>query len=120
MTNWRDYAACRNHSVDVFFPERGDTAGFLAAKAICDTCPVTNQCLQSVLDDPERDGVFGGTSANERRALRRQYLLNRRCVQCGSRFLFSSFQTVVCSTECKRLRRNDVSRQSNKRRKISQ
>lgn len=68
--NWRDDAACARVDGEVWFPNTGESPR--PAKAICATCPVTNQCLQWALDTNERYGVYGGLTENERRALRRE------------------------------------------------
>ncbi|WP_217242745.1 WhiB family transcriptional regulator [Streptomyces sp. AC555_RSS877] len=75
MDNWRDHAACRQEDPDLFFPI-GSTGPALVqqeqAKAVCRRCPVREQCLQWALDTGQTLGVWGGTSENERRALRRR------------------------------------------------
>lgn len=65
---WHQYAACRG-GTEVFFT--GTTKGIEAAVAICATCPVEDVCLAAALEDPELQGVWGGTSAPERRRLRK-------------------------------------------------
>jgi transcriptional regulator with XRE-family HTH domain len=69
---WRREAACRMPDVPVwiFFPGRGDHRTAAAAKAVCDRCAARAACLETHLD--ERDGIFGGTTGRERRALRRE------------------------------------------------
>jgi hypothetical protein len=42
-----------------------------AAKAVCATCPVSAECLQWALATGQDSGVWGGTSEEERRAMRR-------------------------------------------------
>ncbi|MFD3497450.1 WhiB family transcriptional regulator [Streptomyces sp. NPDC058678] len=75
MDNWRDHAACRQEDPDLFFPI-GSTGPALVqqeqAKAVCRRCPVQEPCLQWALDTGQTLGVWGGTSENERRALRRR------------------------------------------------
>lgn len=39
------------------------------AKAICATCPVTQECLEFALKHDEKYGVWGGLDADERKAL---------------------------------------------------
>lgn len=73
MTDWREQAACRGVDLSVFFPEgmRNTTApAIAAAKQICERCPVRAVCLADHLN--ETHGVWGGTSAREREALRRK------------------------------------------------
>jgi WhiB family redox-sensing transcriptional regulator len=75
MDYWRDHAACRHEDPDLFFPI-GDTGPALVqqeqAKSVCRRCPVQEQCLRWALDSGQTLGVWGGTSENERRALRRR------------------------------------------------
>jgi WhiB family redox-sensing transcriptional regulator len=71
--NWRDDAACRDANPDLFFPI--GTAGpalrqIGEAKRICRGCPVQTQCLAWALDNGITDGVWGGTTEDERRASR--------------------------------------------------
>lgn len=65
---WRKDAACRGRPSWMFFPGRGDHKTIAAAKKICGACFVRDQCLQANLG--ERDGVYGGTTGHERRAMR--------------------------------------------------
>lgn len=65
---WTRRAACASADPEVFYPAPGDQA--TAAKAICATCPVVDECLQWALDHDETYGVWGGLSAYERRGLR--------------------------------------------------
>src|ERR1700745_817556 len=70
--NWRDDAACRDADPDLFFPV-GTTGSALRqirqAKRICRTCPAQTQCLAWALDNGVTDGVWGGTTEDERRAI---------------------------------------------------
>lgn len=70
QASWRASAACRGKAPWVFFPARGDYAGLRAAVTICRSCTVRRDCLAANLD--ERDGVYGGLSGKQRRALRAQ------------------------------------------------
>ncbi|MDA8312001.1 MAG: WhiB family transcriptional regulator [Actinomycetota bacterium] len=68
---WRKRAACRGIDVEIFFPETED-ADVEAAKAVCETCPVREACLEHALAHREREGVWGGTTERERRRILRQ------------------------------------------------
>ena len=71
---WRYQGACRQFDPDVFFSpeaERGPRryAREAAAKAVCATCPVIEQCLSHALKVREPYGVWGGLTAQERENL---------------------------------------------------
>jgi len=74
-TAWRARAACRNSSPELFFPI-GATGLALeqidAAKAVCERCAVRAECLDFALATNQEAGIWGGTSEDERRALRRR------------------------------------------------
>jgi WhiB family redox-sensing transcriptional regulator len=81
IANWRDGAACRDTDPDLFFPV-GTTGPAVdqisAAKQVCDTCPAKEPCLEFALMTNQDSGVWGGTSEDERRKLRRIWIKNRR------------------------------------------
>jgi WhiB family redox-sensing transcriptional regulator len=72
-TSWRDLAACREVDPEIFFPI-GTTGAALGqiheAQAICARCPVAADCLSWALHIGQDHGVWGGTTPEERRALR--------------------------------------------------
>ncbi|MBV2353038.1 WhiB family transcriptional regulator [Streptomyces sp. J2-1] len=75
MENWRDDAACRHEDPDLFFPVGTTGPAHVQArqaKGVCAGCPVREQCLDWALDTGQSIGVWGGTTENERRALRRR------------------------------------------------
>ena len=72
--DWRDDAACLHADPDLFFPV--GTAGpaldqIDEAKRICRDCPVREPCLAWALEAGAATGIWGGTTDDERRALRR-------------------------------------------------
>jgi hypothetical protein len=74
--HWTDHAICRDADPDLFFPI-GYGAPVLqdqiaAAKTVCANCPVTADCLAWALRVGEPDGIWGGTTPEERRYLRRE------------------------------------------------
>lgn len=73
--DWRQRAACRDQDPELFFPvsETGPGARQAEqARAVCAHCPVRAQCLDYALDGGLHHGIFGGTTATERAALRRR------------------------------------------------
>ena len=79
--HWRINAMCRDLDPDLFFPV-GVTGGAVdqidAAKEFCDICPSQNQCLEFAVTTNQEYGVWGGTTEDERRVLRRQWRAQNR------------------------------------------
>ena len=67
---WRDKAACTSIGVEAMYAT--GTHGVTVAKAQCSGCPVREQCLAFGLD--EEFGVWGGTTPDERKALREEQI----------------------------------------------
>jgi len=68
---WRDKAACKDISPDIFFPERSISPEATAAKQICMACPVRLECLAWVTEyerpkDYETTGTTEGTYRNRK------------------------------------------------------
>jgi WhiB family redox-sensing transcriptional regulator len=79
--DWRDVAACRDTNPDLFFPvgTTGPAIEQIAqAKAVCGECPAQSACLEFALITNQDSGVWGGTSEEERRKLRKQWLAHQR------------------------------------------
>jgi WhiB family transcriptional regulator, redox-sensing transcriptional regulator len=73
-TDWRDHAACRDTDPELFFPigNAGPALVQVArAKQLCAACQARTPCLEWALATGQDAGVWGGTSEDERRALRR-------------------------------------------------
>lgn len=76
---WVDRAACRGISARVFFIQGRGSNGddYREARAICARCPVRSECLDLALRQHEHQGVWGGLTTHERRAVRRIRNSNR-------------------------------------------
>lgn len=74
---WRTQARCLGSDPGLFFP-LGGTGEPLAqaetAKRICHECQVRDLCLQFALETNQVTGVWGGTTEEERRSVRRNWL----------------------------------------------
>ncbi|MFF3751442.1 WhiB family transcriptional regulator [Streptomyces sp. NPDC002018] len=73
--DWRHHAMCREEDAELFFPVGSTGPALLQieeAKAVCRRCPVREQCLQWALEAGQNEGVWGGLSEDERRALKRR------------------------------------------------
>jgi len=79
--DWRTLAACRDTDPDLFFPV-GTTGPALqqidAAKAVCRQCEAQGPCLEFALATNQESGVWGGTSEEERRKIRKSWLSRQR------------------------------------------
>lgn len=74
LWEWQYYGACRDLDTEQFFHPEGERGGTRrrrdeAAKAICNTCPVIEQCRQYALSSHEPYGVWGGLTEEERREI---------------------------------------------------
>jgi WhiB family transcriptional regulator, redox-sensing transcriptional regulator len=72
--SWRELGSCRDSDPNLFFPVgRGRAALEQAevAKSICRGCPSLAPCLAFALDTKQELGVWGSTSSEDRRELRR-------------------------------------------------
>ena len=78
---WRERASCASVDSDLFFPV-GVTGPAVtqiaAAKAVCAQCEARVPCLEFALSTNQDSGVWGGTSEEERRSLRRAYVARQR------------------------------------------
>ncbi len=68
---WMSHGACRREDPELFFPIT--TTGpalqqVRSAKAVCGRCPVRANCLSYALQT-RQDGVWGGTTRDERMAM---------------------------------------------------
>ena len=67
---WTDRAACRGTDTEIFFPANADEEA--EALSICATCPVRAQCLEYAVRNKEIYGIWGGTTPDQRRRIRRE------------------------------------------------
>ena len=80
-TDWRDHASCLHTNPDLFFPVSATGPALLQvdqAKRICRACPVRTPCLAWALANSVSSGVWGGTTEEERSAIRRASLAAHR------------------------------------------
>lgn len=71
---WRKQAACIDLDSAEFFLAGEDLEGMRRAQEICATCPVREPCLEFALASNQSLGIWGGTTPNERRRLRREWI----------------------------------------------
>lgn len=77
-TTWRVAALCRSDDAVHFFApnhiehkeERAERES--RARAICERCPVREQCLDHALEVGEPNGIWGGLNELQRSRLRRR------------------------------------------------
>ena len=78
---WRTRSACRDSDPDGFFPI-GITGTALeqieTARRICTACTVAHDCLEFALATNQEAGIWGGTTEEERRKLRKSWVAEQR------------------------------------------
>ncbi len=74
--DWRARAACLHLPPELFFPVATKGPAFeeqvRRAKAACERCAVSRECLHWALTGPVQYGIYGGFTEAERYALRGQ------------------------------------------------
>jgi WhiB family transcriptional regulator, redox-sensing transcriptional regulator len=69
---WRNAAACQTEDPELFFPE-GESERYrlqiAAALSVCAGCEVVESCLSYALETEQHSGIWGGTTATQRRLL---------------------------------------------------
>lgn len=85
--DWRNSAACRDTDPDLFFPV-GSTGPAIdqidAAKGVCFGCAAMDECLEFALMTNQDAGVWGGTSEEERRKIRRRRAAERKAAKLAA------------------------------------
>jgi WhiB family transcriptional regulator, redox-sensing transcriptional regulator len=67
--DWRKAGACLAADPDLFFPVSAGAAAsneYSRALSMCDGCPVKRQCLDFAMQTGEANGIWGGTTPEER------------------------------------------------------
>ncbi len=65
---WRAAGRCLSVDPGTFFPDPPELAE--RAVRVCHGCPVAGPCLATALATAEPEGIWGGTTPHERRAMR--------------------------------------------------
>lgn len=68
---WQFDAACRGEDTNLFYyddNERGEMKAnkIAVAKSICAQCPVSTACLEMAIRTKQANGIWGGTTPEER------------------------------------------------------
>ena len=66
---------------ELFFLEKGDHQGpekIRMSKQLCAECPVKFLCLEDAWEASEDEGIWGGLTRNERKALKRSRITSAR------------------------------------------
>lgn len=63
--DWRDHAACAGHDTSLWFTAHKTAT----VKTVCGRCPVRAECLHDALTHDTPNGIWGGLTIGERRAL---------------------------------------------------
>jgi WhiB family transcriptional regulator, redox-sensing transcriptional regulator len=84
-TGWMSRGACHGEDPELFFPVGDSYAAqrqAYAAITVCGRCGVRAQCLAYALDS-QHEGIWGGTTAQERAAARRRAGARPRALRYG-------------------------------------
>lgn len=71
---FREQAACRDYPTSLFFLEQYENqyhGKLAAAREICATCPVVDDCLRFALNNHIQFGIWAGTTPLQRKHMRR-------------------------------------------------
>ena len=99
--DWWRHAACRGSDPEMFHPARGDYEGTNAALAVCQTCPVKDDCLAYAMNNREMQGVWGGLSANQRKRLSPSWVRVVACQACGTDVTLNNGRPVRYCEPCR-------------------
>jgi WhiB family transcriptional regulator, redox-sensing transcriptional regulator len=85
--DWHGQALCRDTDPELFFPV-GTTGNAIVqidhAKSVCGECTVRAACLEFALTTNQDSGIWGGTSEEERRKLRRAWVARQKAQATAS------------------------------------
>jgi WhiB family transcriptional regulator, redox-sensing transcriptional regulator len=70
--SWHALAACRGVGVDAFVLTKRKGTWSEYDRSRCEGCAVQQTCLETALADPDLTGLWGGTTPEERKAMRRR------------------------------------------------
>lgn len=103
-TDWQEWAVCAQTDPEAFFPETRHTP--YAAKAVCERCPVREQCLDYALaNGGALAGVWGGLTEAERSPLRRARPCGREGCDNPRGYGKDGARLEFCSDQCYALAR---------------
>jgi WhiB family redox-sensing transcriptional regulator len=120
-------AACRDHDPDMWddtppdMSRRARESQIRHAKQICDTCPVSMQCLEYAMRAEIRSGIWGGLTTDERIVLRRGSPPNPEARHCPrGRHVMQSGDTRCLKCEIAASKKRDRDQRSRDRAKNAQ
>lgn len=71
--DWPDFrvaGVCAETDPEIFFPEKGEGGKVRQARRLCASCDVREACREYAIQRGEPYGIWGGTTADERRRIR--------------------------------------------------
>lgn len=64
---------CNESNSDLFFPEEYlDPKKLMAARELCNSCPLVSACLEYAVSTPWLDGIWAATTPRQRSRIRSQ------------------------------------------------
>jgi WhiB family redox-sensing transcriptional regulator len=89
--DWAILGLCRDEDPELFF--RDDIISQMAAKTICQRCPVRAECLDAGMKIV--DGIWGGLTVAERRQINTPRI-RAKCPSCRGMKIYSEDKTALC------------------------
>ncbi|MQA64165.1 MAG: WhiB family transcriptional regulator [Actinophytocola sp.] len=68
--HFRVAGVCAQTDPELFFPEKGEIDKVRHARQLCEACEVRDACREYAIERGEPFGIWGGTTADERRKIR--------------------------------------------------
>lgn len=97
---WMEQALCAQSDPDAWFPEKGESVS--VPRRVCQDCPVRVECLAYAVKNNERDGIWGGLTAYQRRG----NVDHQDCPQCDATFIPTGYGQTFCSRSCSSISRH--------------
>lgn len=76
-------AACKNHNPEWWFTGHGQPQDTYhpQARIICGTCPIKTMCFEYAIQYVNLDGMWAGTTTEERRRYRREHRITGKAIK---------------------------------------
>lgn len=77
INEWKMFGKCLGEDGNIFYPNSAEDTAYDYARTFCRSCPVKEECREYAFATNQEYGMWGETTPEERRALRRQVRLRK-------------------------------------------